>query len=254
MNKPTPEKNPEREAGGRISSSSSTAASSSTTTRTEWTPSTKSFISEGHWAPVIDALQPGDYLIIQFGHNDEKKEDSTRYAAPRTDYPREPRAVRCRGESEGRNTDPVHANRPTEVRRSAAGKLEPTHGEYPDGVRELAKTENVPLLDMEKLTRASRRVGRPGRLKRAVCLGEPGGEWPAFPCRASGRHASEPNGRDGGCEARRRRDQIERATACRPSEEGRIEANPTHKMRRRLESVVDGNLPNERRSVRVRSL
>src|SRR5262245_58960861 len=36
--------------------------------------STKSFIEEGLWRPVIDNLQPGDYVFIQFGHNDEVKE------------------------------------------------------------------------------------------------------------------------------------------------------------------------------------
>ena len=34
--------------------------------------SSKSFIDEGRWQKVLDKLQPGDYVIIQFGHNDEK--------------------------------------------------------------------------------------------------------------------------------------------------------------------------------------
>ena len=34
--------------------------------------STKSFIEEGHWQKVLNDLKPGDYLVIQFGHNDEK--------------------------------------------------------------------------------------------------------------------------------------------------------------------------------------
>lgn len=34
--------------------------------------SSRSFILEGHWQKVYDAMKPGDYLIIQFGHNDEK--------------------------------------------------------------------------------------------------------------------------------------------------------------------------------------
>ena len=34
--------------------------------------SSRSFILEGHWKKVIDAIKPGDYLVIQFGHNDEK--------------------------------------------------------------------------------------------------------------------------------------------------------------------------------------
>lgn len=34
--------------------------------------STKSFINEGCWQVVLDSLTPGDYVFIQFGHNDEK--------------------------------------------------------------------------------------------------------------------------------------------------------------------------------------
>ena len=34
--------------------------------------STKTFIDEGHWQKVLDDMKPGDYLVIQFGHNDEK--------------------------------------------------------------------------------------------------------------------------------------------------------------------------------------
>ena len=48
--------------------------------------STKSFIAEGRWKSVEEKLQPGNYVFIQFGHNDAKIEDSTRYAAARTDY------------------------------------------------------------------------------------------------------------------------------------------------------------------------
>ena len=34
--------------------------------------STRSFINEGHWDKVLQSMKPGDYVIIQFGHNDEK--------------------------------------------------------------------------------------------------------------------------------------------------------------------------------------
>ena len=43
--------------------------------------STKSFMTLGHWAKVEANLQKGDYLFIQFGHNDSKQSDTTRYAA-----------------------------------------------------------------------------------------------------------------------------------------------------------------------------
>ena len=34
--------------------------------------SSKSFIDEGRWAQVLEKMKPGDYVVIQFGHNDEK--------------------------------------------------------------------------------------------------------------------------------------------------------------------------------------
>ena len=42
--------------------------------------STKSFIDLGLWGKVYDAIQPGDYVFIQFGHNDSKESDPERYS------------------------------------------------------------------------------------------------------------------------------------------------------------------------------
>jgi lysophospholipase L1-like esterase len=44
--------------------------------------SSKSFIDEGRWQTVLDSLTEGDFVFIQFGHNDEKEYDSTRYTTP----------------------------------------------------------------------------------------------------------------------------------------------------------------------------
>ena len=44
--------------------------------------STKTFISEKLWQGIIDNLQEGDYVFIQFGHNDEAKEKVERYTTP----------------------------------------------------------------------------------------------------------------------------------------------------------------------------
>src|SRR6478672_11826514 len=49
--------------------------------------STRTFLSENRWQPITDSLQAGDYVLIQFGHNDEAKEEKykDRYT-PVTDY------------------------------------------------------------------------------------------------------------------------------------------------------------------------
>ena len=43
--------------------------------------SSKSFLDEGRWDKVLEKIQPGDYVIIQFGHNDEKAQP-TRHTDP----------------------------------------------------------------------------------------------------------------------------------------------------------------------------
>ena len=48
--------------------------------------STKSFIAEKKWEAVYKVLKSGDYVFIQFGHNDEKVADSLRYTNPHTAY------------------------------------------------------------------------------------------------------------------------------------------------------------------------
>src|ERR1700756_3321271 len=48
--------------------------------------STKSFINEKRWDSIYKKLKKGDYVFIEFGHNDEKIEDSTRYTNPHTAY------------------------------------------------------------------------------------------------------------------------------------------------------------------------
>jgi lysophospholipase L1-like esterase len=44
--------------------------------------STKTFIQEGIWKNIVDSLQSGDYVFIQFGHNDESPEKVDRYTSP----------------------------------------------------------------------------------------------------------------------------------------------------------------------------
>jgi lysophospholipase L1-like esterase len=112
--------------------------------------STKSFIEEGRWQKVVDALKPGDWVIIQFGHNDEKSEDPTRYTRPDVEYRQNlERFVR---EARAGGGHPVLATSVVRRRWSEDGKLVDTHGEYPNIVRKVAEEQKVPHLDMQKLT------------------------------------------------------------------------------------------------------
>ncbi|MBE2215177.1 MAG: rhamnogalacturonan acetylesterase [Opitutaceae bacterium] len=115
--------------------------------------STKSFIDEGRWQALVDALQPGDWVIIQFGHNDEKDKDPKRYTAPRDGYTENLR--RFVGDVRGRGAHPVLCTPVARRKWDEAGSaLVETHGDYPAAVRDLARAEGVPLFDLLVLTRA----------------------------------------------------------------------------------------------------
>lgn len=114
--------------------------------------STLSFITEGRWEKIVTALQAGDAVIIQFGHNDEKIADPKRGTDPKTTFPenlrRFIRDVRAKGAA------PILATPVARRKFDAAGKLQPTHGAYPDAIRRVATEEKVPLLELEKATSA----------------------------------------------------------------------------------------------------
>lgn len=111
--------------------------------------STKSFIDEGRWQTVMDKLQAGDYVIIQFGHNDAKQEDPSRYAEAQTDYRKNLEKFIAEARSKG--AIPVVAT-PIVRRKFEEGKLIETHGEYPTVVREVAQQHQVPLIDLQQRT------------------------------------------------------------------------------------------------------
>jgi Endopolygalacturonase len=109
--------------------------------------STKSFIYEGRWKVVVDKLKTGDYVFIQFGHNDEKKEKTSVYADPHGTYRNN--LTRFVKDTREKGAFPVLMTSIVRRKFDNRGKLIDTHGEYPGVVRALAKELNVPLIDME---------------------------------------------------------------------------------------------------------
>lgn len=131
--------------------------------------SSKSFISEGHWQKVVEKIKPGDYVFIQFGHNDEK-DDPKRHTDPGTTFDENLR--KFVKETRMRGGIPVLFN--SVVRRiftnsttavadddtrsnSSAGLIEgdtlvDTHGDYLLSPRNVARELNVPFVDANKIT------------------------------------------------------------------------------------------------------
>ena len=117
--------------------------------------SSRSFIDEGWLKPVEKELARGDVLLIQFGHNDEKAEDPTRYNEPAQAYPQWLMRYVALARSKGATPILVTplARRKFE-RGSKIDQLLDTHGAYSIAVRELAKREQVGLIDLDALSTA----------------------------------------------------------------------------------------------------
>jgi len=109
--------------------------------------STRSFIYEGRWDSVYNKLHEGDFVIIQFGHNDGSITKTERYATP-VEY--EYNLRKFIKETRQKKAVPILATSIVRRNFDENNHFTDTHGEYPDIVRKIAADINVPLLDMHK--------------------------------------------------------------------------------------------------------
>lgn len=112
--------------------------------------STKSFVAEKRWKVVLDSIQPGDYVIIQFGHNDAKA-DSLLHTDAGTTYKQFLRKFIEETRLKGGN--PIVCSSIVRRHFNGKGKLLDTHGAYIKASYEIAKETKTPFVDMEKSTR-----------------------------------------------------------------------------------------------------
>lgn len=140
--------------------------------------STRTFIGEGRWDRLMAALQPGDTVLIQFGHNDANLAKPERYAAAYTTY----RNNLLRFIADVRRAKGVPVLITPVARRSfdAAGKAKADFADYSAVVRIVARETGVAMVDLEALSRAwIDRTG--GEAARAFFLHYPEGAQAAFP-------------------------------------------------------------------------
>lgn len=122
--------------------------------------STRSFIDEGRLDAIAAELGRGDVLLIQFGHNDAKFEDPTRYTDPDSDYPQ--LLMRYVQVARDKGATPVLV---TPVARLLYdfGSLLDTHARYTLAMQQLAAREHVALIDLnDRSTRWIRALGEQG--------------------------------------------------------------------------------------------
>jgi lysophospholipase L1-like esterase len=108
--------------------------------------STRTFIAEGLWKPVLEEMSEDDYVLIQFGHNDEvstKASFSTeeQFIANLTRYVQESRSKKA---------FPVLITPVARRKFDSAGRIQGTHERYSELVRQVAANEKVYLIDLDK--------------------------------------------------------------------------------------------------------
>ncbi|HAM99913.1 MAG TPA: hypothetical protein DCQ26_15025 [Marinilabiliales bacterium] len=109
--------------------------------------STRSFIYEGRWDSVFQKLQPNDFVLIQFGHNDGSIQKAERYTTL-VEY--EYNLRKFVRETQAKNALPILSTPVVRRRFDEQGQFYDSHGEYPDIVRKIAADMRVPLLEMHK--------------------------------------------------------------------------------------------------------
>jgi len=111
--------------------------------------SASSFIETGRLKKLLTQMKAGDYIFIEFGHNDQKQTGEgigayTSFTESLKTFIRESRA---------RGAHPVFVT-PTQRRSfDDKGRIQDTHEDYPDAIRKLATEENIPLVDLHAMTR-----------------------------------------------------------------------------------------------------
>ena len=113
--------------------------------------STKSFIEEKRWQQVMDNLHEGDYVFIQFGHNDEVKEKVDRYTTPEEFSANLERFVK---DTRSKKAIPVLITPVARRKFDNSGNIVNTHEVYARLVKDVAAKLQAPLIDLNEKSMA----------------------------------------------------------------------------------------------------
>jgi lysophospholipase L1-like esterase len=138
--------------------------------------STKSFMEEGLWKPVVAEMQEGDYVFIQFGHNDEVSTKKT-YT---TEAEFKNNLIRYINETKNKKAFPVLLTPVARRKFDSTGHIQETHAVYAQIVRDVARENNVALIDLDEKSKALFQVLGPDASKYLFNYVKPG-EHPNYP-------------------------------------------------------------------------
>jgi len=111
--------------------------------------SANTFIDAGRLKKILSQIKAGDYLFIEFGHNDQKQKGPGKGAY----YSYMTSLKTFIDEAHQRGAFPVLIT-PTQRRSfNTEGKINDTHEDYPEAMKWLANKENIPLIDLHSMTR-----------------------------------------------------------------------------------------------------
>jgi lysophospholipase L1-like esterase len=110
----------------------------------------KSFKGRNRLTKLLSMIDSGDYVFIEFGHNDQKPESGA-YVEPFTGYKDELKDYIAKIRSKGGN--PVLVSSTQRRAFDSTGMIINTHGDYPRAMKEAAEEESVPFIDLNAMSK-----------------------------------------------------------------------------------------------------
>lgn len=107
-----------------------------------------SFLAGNRLEKILTMMKPGDYVLCEFGHNDQKEKGPGSGAWYNFSYNLKKFIDQVR-----KKQGNIIFLTPTQRRNFKNGKIQETHGDYPDAMRAVAKREDVPVIELHDMTR-----------------------------------------------------------------------------------------------------
>ena len=130
-------------------------------------------LGQKRWAKVLSLLRPGDYVLLEFGHNDQKTDDRVGNGAYYA-FSHQVKEILDQTRLKGAT---FMLCTPTKRRHWQDGRVLDTHKDYPQAIRDIAQREGVLCIDLQALTDRFYMAMGPEESTKAF-VHYPAGTWP----------------------------------------------------------------------------